>query len=360
MKTKNPEYRLITEKLYSSRIEIAEIESFSKRCKGFNQNLMLAMNKMIEIKGKNKIYHEDIVFLKRLKIFYADQAFNESTYSIFGKDIKKNILNATLLEVLQRYEGFVDDRMNELWNSYLNNLRIELIKFDLNHDVIFMIKFIEDLMTVFTKIQLDFKKYVFTSVSQLFDNQFNFITYASAVDVETDINKQKKYYLEAIAYCDMFCLKFNVKGDFEEKCISYKQKCLEAIKIIDFQLFSVKSMIDLSEKENIPVDIDQSKLFHEYLLHEKNEQLAEGLKKEFSKERGKKLRLMIEALKLIQPPLFTLIPGEKKGLYNSLKNYFNKDIGTYNSIFLCDFESEKDKSDIDSVLIRVNHVLSKL
>jgi len=360
MKTQNQEYRLITDKLYSSRIEIAEIELFSKRCKEYNQNLILAMDKMIEIKGKDKIVHEDIAFLKRLKIFYADQAFTESTYKIFGKDIKKNILNATLLEVLQKYEGFVDDKMNELWNSFLNNLKIEIIKFDLNHDVIFMIKFIEDLMTVFNKIQLDFKKYVFTSVSQLFDNQFNFISYASAVDVETDINKRKKYYLEAIAYCDMFCLKFNVKGNFEEKCITYKQKCLEAIKIIDFQLLRVQSTIVLTDKEIVSGDLDQTKLFHEYLLHEKNEQLAEGLKKEFSKDRGKKLRLMIEALKLIQPPLFTLIPGEKKSLYNSLKNYFNKDIGTYNSIFLCDFESEKDKSDIDSVLIRVNHVLSKL
>ena len=360
MKTKIQEYRLLSEKSYTSMIEVIEIESFSKRCKEYKQNLMLAMNKMIEIKGKDKIYHDDIVFLKRLNIFYKDQDFNESTYSIFGKDIKKNILNATLLEVLQRYEGFVDNSMNELWNSYLNNLRIELIKFDLNHDVIFMIKFIEDLVTVFNKIHIDFKKYVFTSVSPIFDNQFNFITYSSAVELETDINKRKKYYLDAIAYCDMFCLKFNVKGEIEEKCISYKQKCLEAIKIIDFQLLRVQSTIVLTDKDKVTEDLDQSKLFHEYLLHEKNELLAEGLKREFLKEKGKKLRLMIEALKLIQPPLFTLIPGEKKGFYNSLKNYFNKDIGTYNSIFLCDFESEKDKSDIDSVLIRVNHVLSKL
>ncbi|MBD0331680.1 MAG: hypothetical protein ICV66_03415 [Chitinophagaceae bacterium] len=98
------------------------------------------------------------------------------------------------------------------------------------------------------------------------------------------------------------------------------------------------------------------KQFPEYLLHEKREQLAEKLKDEFKTEKGKSIRLMIEALKSNKPPLITIAYKEASALYRAMKSYFVRDIGTYQSIFDYKINTAGYQNDLDAFKARVDFI----
>lgn len=105
------------------------------------------------------------------------------------------------------------------------------------------------------------------------------------------------------------------------------------------------------------------KSFPEYLLHKNKYKLVEEIRKEFSTEKSKSIRYLLEALAQSQPPLITIIDGDKMALYNALKEFFNRDIGSYNSIFQCKFNPDSDtvdKQNLEKFTIRINHILDKL
>lgn len=105
------------------------------------------------------------------------------------------------------------------------------------------------------------------------------------------------------------------------------------------------------------------KKFPDFILHENKNGLSKSLKSEFSTEKSKSIRYLLEALALLHPPLITVIDGEKKALYNSMKEYFNRDIGSYNSIFQCNFNPESDpveKQNLGKFKVRIKHILDKL
>lgn len=105
------------------------------------------------------------------------------------------------------------------------------------------------------------------------------------------------------------------------------------------------------------------KKFPDFIIYENRTGLANLLKSEFSTEKSKSIRYMLEALAQSQPLLITIIDGEKKALYNALKEYFNRDIGSYNSIFQCNFNPESDpveKQNLGKFKVRIKHILDKL
>jgi len=103
-----------------------------------------------------------------------------------------------------------------------------------------------------------------------------------------------------------------------------------------------------------------AKTFPEYLLHSKNEKLAEELKKQFSTGKGKTIWIMIEGLKQTKPPMLTLNYGENNAFLAALVEYFKRDIGTYTSVFNSSFDKMNEKSNIDNAITKINHVLSTL
>lgn len=113
--------------------------------------------------------------------------------------------------------------------------------------------------------------------------------------------------------------------------------------------------------QNATKDRDKNvkpKLFHEYLLTDKCEELAEQLKTKFNIERGKSIRLMIEVL--IEMQLLVIENRGRNSLYNALKLYFNRNIGTYPSIFDYKLNSISDKEEIKSVKTKINFILKNL
>ncbi len=98
------------------------------------------------------------------------------------------------------------------------------------------------------------------------------------------------------------------------------------------------------------------KPFHEYILHEKNVQIAEQLKSEFKTEKGKSIRLIIEVL--IKKKMFTIENRQRQKIYDAMKKYFDRDIGTKQSIFDYKIKEISDRPDFESIEIRIDKRLS--
>jgi hypothetical protein len=102
------------------------------------------------------------------------------------------------------------------------------------------------------------------------------------------------------------------------------------------------------------------KLFPDYLLHEKRDALASALKTEFITEKGKGIRLLIEALLANKPALITIENRERTNIYKALKTYFDRNIGTYQSIFDYSFDMISDEKDFDCIKVKLDFVLDSL
>ena len=105
---------------------------------------------------------------------------------------------------------------------------------------------------------------------------------------------------------------------------------------------------------------NKAKEFPAFLIHQQREKLAEALRTEFSLEKGKGIRLMIEALKAYNPKLIAYGDGDKMALYKAMKSYFNWNIGTYNSIFQYEYYAESNKESLELVTARIDHILENL
>jgi len=103
-----------------------------------------------------------------------------------------------------------------------------------------------------------------------------------------------------------------------------------------------------------------SKPFPGYLLHKRRELLAKEIKNEFNTEIGKEIRLLIEALIVSNPPLLTIENRKRKAIYNALKEYLNRNIGSYQSIFDYKFDPKTDELDFDSINTKLQFILTKI
>jgi hypothetical protein len=100
------------------------------------------------------------------------------------------------------------------------------------------------------------------------------------------------------------------------------------------------------------------KPFHEYILHEKNVQIAEQLKSEFKTEKGKSIRLIIEVL--IEKKMFTIENRQRQKIYDAMKKYFDRYIGSKQSIFDYEINEISDRPDFESIELKINIILSRI
>lgn len=100
------------------------------------------------------------------------------------------------------------------------------------------------------------------------------------------------------------------------------------------------------------------KNFPEYLLHANKSILASKLKSEFSSEKGKGMHLMLKALE--ERKNFSYGNKQRKNIFNSMRIYFNRNIGTYQSIFDFKYSKDKDELDYNSILQKVDFILANL
>jgi hypothetical protein len=102
------------------------------------------------------------------------------------------------------------------------------------------------------------------------------------------------------------------------------------------------------------------KAFNEYLLHENRVEIAERLKFEFKTEKGKNIRLMIKALEDYNPPLLNVEARQKTAIYNALKLFFNRDIGSKQSVFDFKYIESAHKCDFIAIKSKVRFILENI
>ena len=85
------------------------------------------------------------------------------------------------------------------------------------------------------------------------------------------------------------------------------------------------------------MDRKKENLFTNYLLHTKKEDFADKLKEVFCSEDSIDIRILIELLENWKPEPLMSIPFRKRkgknGIYAAMKKYFDRNIGSANSIF---------------------------
>ena len=69
---------------------------------------------------------------------------------------------------------------------------------------------------------------------------------------------------------------------------------------------------------------------------------------------------MLAALEQNDPPLIVLVNRKGKELYESMKIFFDRNIGTYQSVIGYKIQSGVDEPDIAAMKTRINHILKTL
>lgn len=124
------------------------------------------------------------------------------------------------------------------------------------------------------------------------------------------------------------------------------------------------SATEIAQTNSVPLEPtilpSKNKHFPDYLLHSNKQKLAEEIRKEFSTDKGKSIRLLLHTLEYNNPPLITIGYRQAKDLYTSICDFFNRDIGTYQGIFDYKINDKLDKKDIELTSIRLKHILNSL
>ena len=119
--------------------------------------------------------------------------------------------------------------------------------------------------------------------------------------------------------------------------------------------------VELLSEENSLTEIPDETFydFEKYLQHSNKNLLAVKIRETFTVEKGKAIRYLFEAMERHSPPLLIVLEGQKMALYEAFKKCMNRDIGSYNSIFQCNF-SENDKTDqtqVEKFSVRLSHLI---
>lgn len=103
-----------------------------------------------------------------------------------------------------------------------------------------------------------------------------------------------------------------------------------------------------------------AKPFPEYLLHPEKMKLANEIKKEFSTEKGKSIRLLLHVLENNNPPFITIGYRQAKEVHKAMSDFFGRNIGKYQSVFDYKVDIKLNRKDLENISTRLNHILSKL
>ena len=119
--------------------------------------------------------------------------------------------------------------------------------------------------------------------------------------------------------------------------------------------------VELLPEENSLTEIPDETYyeFEKFLQHSNKNLLAGKIRETFTVEKGKAIRYLFEAMERNSPPLLIVLEGQKMALYEAFKKCMKRDIGSYNSIFQCNF-SENDKTDqtqVEKFSIRLSHII---
>lgn len=179
----------------------------------------------------------------------------------------------------------------------------------------------------------DFEKYIITSY-YIFNCHF--------YDIQECCNKNQ------INFFDL-CRDLHFKWDLISTGITLIYK--EPKDLIQFKNNIAEEVVDHNSQKRI-------KLFPEFLSHENKDILAKKIKNKFTIEKGKGIRLLIETLK--NKNILSIEYRENMIFYEALSNYFNRYIGSYQSIFDYRYSKKDDAPEVEATSEKINIILENL
>jgi hypothetical protein len=113
------------------------------------------------------------------------------------------------------------------------------------------------------------------------------------------------------------------------------------------------------DQEKLPLKAPEKKSFPDLLNHLKPQLLAGSLKNAFANEKGKNIKLMIICLEE-KSILDTSPRGMLTIIYDSMKEYFKTDIGSYESIRKWRYIKEKSEADYNAIKSKIKKILESI
>ncbi|MFT3752742.1 MAG: hypothetical protein QM800_07650 [Paludibacter sp.] len=190
------------------------------------------------------------------------------------------------------------------------------------------------------------------------------------LEYENDINMsdwlKERYgfrYVKSNAKMDALAKLNNLHGSWEEEGKSRVFATNRILLIKNIYMLAHQDKLIVGEPEvesavEFAVPETVVRCFSSYLIHADPPALALALKEEFCFEKGKEMRLLIEALCRLK--LLKLSTGQNRQLYHSIQGFFGRNICHYNSVFGYKINDYLDKKDIGILQARVGDVLERI
>lgn len=196
---------------------------------------------------------------------------------------------------------------------------------------------------------LDFQT-LFTKSSKLKNNCFKLLEFKESLN-EISFNYLSENYLKQLEtytfFSNQLSLYFeknspvkdaNTKSLFNCQSLNFNTHLAEVEKItgLKAQNFNQQNFFQEVKEtplfKNFSVNITpKEKSFSDFISHEKNKEIEKIILEKFQNEKGKKLRYLIEYLNELG--IISLVHGDRTKIYSAMKNSFNWEIGTHQSIF---------------------------
>lgn len=246
---------------------ILSVNEINKYCKLLNNNLIEVIDRMDDILLSESFNENDRKYIQKRDINFKEFRLSKEDQLRHGDIIISNILEASLLEAIERAIKFFGAPDKDEWYSKIAQYKTDILRIDQDAD--WMLDILNTLFTTFeyifsglesSKMSDIMKKYNYIKSNDIDGVNFNFSFLSLAVSNESDIIKKKNILLDAITQRYMFCLQLNIDPDNYPPNVDFKNKCLKAIEIIDFQIqnTALNTNIAVINPYNSDTNVDNS------------------------------------------------------------------------------------------------------
>jgi len=237
-----------------------DLEEIINDLKVANKKIIDRFEAIESIILKNKVTDEDVKYIKKIDSEnYTYDEFFQISFDI-DTEIVSNIVDATLSEARNKCIDFFETKKNK--DTYPRLYEYTKIFIRLNKDVHYFIRFLDNLEKQLIELES-----IWDFCSE-YSGSFNFKILLNEANKESDLNKKKQVYVDAIAAYSMYWIDNEYifkKSDKEyeqalEHFEDYKFGCQKAIDVIDFQLKNNSTIISTQEIGNNVTEFSKFKL----------------------------------------------------------------------------------------------------
>lgn len=202
--------------------------------KRMNAIFVEAMNRITRIVETEDLTADDRYWFREQEIYYCDLNIDYIDIEQYGDELKKMILKATLTETYEMAIQFFDNPVTGYWDQKLEDYKIHFIRLDNGSTI--MLEYMDTLKRELEELCKDYQFFVLNRNYIPILDYLDFHEVLIPANEETDLQKQKQMYVNAISEAGMAGLSIEMDAEEQIKYQEFIRKCNKAIEIIDFQL----------------------------------------------------------------------------------------------------------------------------